>query len=176
MEFRRLSTVQHPFFQQAFDLYKISFPEHEQRLFKQQEEALSNPSYHCNIIIENDVFIGILFYWKVGQYVYVEHFAIDTDKRGNHMGSHILNEFCNQENLIILEIDPPVDVVSLRRKNFYTRLGFKENNYKHMHPAYRKYYPPHPLVVMSFPRTITQKEYNEFYSYLEKEIMQYTEK
>jgi hypothetical protein len=41
-------------------------------------------------------------------------------------------------NLVILEIDPPVDSFSIRRKDFYLRLGFHENNYQHYHPAYRK--------------------------------------
>lgn len=174
MEFRRL-TADDIFFQQAFDLYKISFPEHEQRQMEQQLSALSHPSYHADIIIENDSFAGIIFYWETPHYVYIEHFAIDTDKRGNNIGSRCLNEFNKLHKLVILEIDPPVDTVSIKRKGFYTRLGFRENSYPHAHPAYRKSYTPHELVVMSFPREITEKEYNEFYRYLRDEVMQYRE-
>lgn len=172
MEFKRITSPADEYFRKAFDLYRISFPEHEQRERREQEAVLPHPSYHCDVIIEEGVFAGIIFYWETPAYVYVEHFAIDTDKRGNNIGSRCLNEFCRLHPLTILEIDPPADTVSNKRKGFYQRLGFRENPHKHAHPAYRPRYAPHELVVMSFPREITTDEYHDFYRYLKDEVMQ----
>lgn len=172
MEFRHITTPEDKYFRKAFDLYQTSFPEHEQRQMGEQQAVLSHPSYHCDVIIDNESFAGIIFYWETPQYVYIEHFAIATDRRGNHIGSRCLNEFCRLHPLTILEIDPPVDTVSLKRKSFYQRLGFRENPYKHTHPAYRQQYAPHELVVMSFPREMTAQEYDDFYQYLKNEVMQ----
>lgn len=171
MEFSRITSSNDTYFKKAFDLYKVSFPEHEQRLLDDQMAALEHSAYHCDVILEKDVFVGILFYWKTPRYCYIEHFAIDPDMRGNNMGSRCLQEFCEIHHLVILEIDPPVDPISIRRQNFYMRLGFQENHYEHTHPAYRKENLPHNLVIMSYPRSIAEDEYSEFNEYLKNTIM-----
>lgn len=109
--------------------------------------------------------------WKTARYCYIEHFEIDPDMRGNSMGSRCLKQFCEMNHLVILEIDPPLDPSSIRRKNFYMRLGFQENHYEHKHPAYRKENLPHDLVIMSYPRSIAEDEYTEFNEYLKNTIM-----
>ncbi|MCR8993707.1 GNAT family N-acetyltransferase [Brevibacillus laterosporus] len=143
-------------FNKAFDLYKASFPEHEQRLFEDQIVALNHSEYHCDIILEKDVFVGIIFYWETSEYTYIKHFAIDPGMRGNHVGSRCLQKFYDLHNLVILEIDPPVESISIRRKNFYMRP--KQNV-------------PHELVIMSLPRRISEFEYSQFNEYLVKTIM-----
>ncbi|AUM65255.1 GNAT family acetyltransferase [Brevibacillus laterosporus] len=105
MDFYRLTSTNDVLCNKAFDLYKASFPEHEQRLFEDQIVALNHSEYHCDII---------------------------------------------------LEIDPPVESISIRRKNFYMRP--KQNV-------------PHELVIMSFPRRISELEYSQFNEYLVKTIM-----
>lgn len=172
MDFFRLTGSDDLLFNKAFDLYEVSFPEHEQRLFENQLAALNNPEYHCEVVLEKGVFVGIIFYWETAYYCYIEHFAIDPDKRGNSVGSRCLKKFCDMHSLVILEIDPPVDPISIRRKNFYLRLGFHENNYQHNHPAYRKQNPPHELVILSYPRKISEIECTKFNEYLKNTIMQ----
>ncbi|MCG7319782.1 GNAT family N-acetyltransferase [Brevibacillus laterosporus] len=171
MDFYRLTSTNDVLFNKAFDLYKASFPEHEQRLFEDQIVTLNNSEYHCDVILEKDVFVGIIFYWETSGYTYIEHFAIGPDMRGNNIGSRCLQKFCDLHSLVILEIDPPVESISIRRKNFYMRLGFMENHYQHKHPAYRKQNLPHELVIMSFPRSISEFEYMQFNEYLVKTIM-----
>jgi hypothetical protein len=172
MEFYRLTGLDDALFKKAFYLYTVSFPEHEQRLFENQLAALNNPEYHCEIVLEKGEFVGIIFYWETAQYTYIEHFAIDPDKRGNSVDSRCLKKFCDRHNLVILEIDPPVDSISIRRKDFHLRLGFHENKYQHYHPAYRKQNAPHELVILSYPRNISEMEYTKFNEYLKNTIMQ----
>ena len=67
------------------------------------------------------------------------------------MGSAALSAFCRKVGRVILEIDPPVDDISIRRLHFYERLGFVANPYQYIHPSFRKPFTPHRLVLMSIP-------------------------
>lgn len=71
---------------------------------------------------------------------------------------------------VILEIDPPVDSASQRRKAFYERCGFAENPY-HVHPPCRRENRGHELVVMSWLGLIAQPLYDSFARYLQQRVM-----
>ena len=58
MEFRRLTTSGHDMYEKAMDLYKVSFPEHEQRESHLQTDIMENEEYHFNLIYENDIWVG----------------------------------------------------------------------------------------------------------------------
>ncbi|WP_081676841.1 GNAT family N-acetyltransferase [Paenibacillus alvei] len=73
--------------------------------------VLNNSAYHCEVIIEDDEFIGLIFYWRTERFSYIEHFAINPNMRGNNLGSRCLQEFIAHGN-VILEIDPPKDPIS----------------------------------------------------------------
>ena len=72
---------------------------------------------------------------------------------------------------LILEIDPPVDDISIRRKGFYERCGFVENLYSHTHPPYHVGNHGHDFVIMSSPKMLTPNEYDVFFSFLENTVM-----
>ena len=74
----------------------------------------------------------------------------------------------------MLEIDPPVDTVSKKRKAFYQRLGFVVSDKEHIHPSYRNETEAHPLVIMSYPE-LTNEIYHSFQDNLTNQIMQYSE-
>ena len=71
----------------------------------------------------------------------------------------------------ILEIDTPVDEVSIHRKAFYERAGYKANEFEHIHPPYHEEYPGHRLVVMSYPQQLTKAGYYSFNQYLSAAVM-----
>ena len=161
IRFSRITSSTHPFFADAFDLYTQSFPIHEQRLSKSQQNILSHPQYHCGAVLENNTFCGILFSWEIGSLTYI----------GQGTGSRILGEFLKTHPLTVLEIDPPQDDISIRREKFYQRLGLVSNDVSHYHPPYRLQTAPHKLVVMSYPRTLSPAEYQMFFDYLQNTIM-----
>lgn len=171
MEFCRLVSSRDILFTESFSLYEISFPKHEQRPGDQQALLLSNPLYHFDAIADQGALAGILLYWEGSGYVYIEHFAIHPSRRGQAVGSKSLELFCRKHSRVVLEIDPPVDPVSIRRKGFYQRLGFQANAFSHKHPAYRKEFPPHELVVMSYPDLMTEEEYQTFHRELGEVFM-----
>jgi len=165
----RIISDKHPLYEAALKLYDISFPYHEQREKPSQNEILGNPEYHFDIICDGDEFVGEILYWDIGGAFYIEHFCVLPAMRNKHYGQDILKVY--QEMPLILEIDPPVDDISKRRKEFYERCGFSENPYTHVHPPYHDGIKGHDLVVMSSPKALEPDEYQRFNQYLQNIVM-----
>ena len=171
MHFVRLATTERPEYDKALALYRESFPYHEQREARSQGDILSDEEYRFELVYDKDIFAGLLLCWETDAFVYVEHFCIFPELRGRSYGSQTLHLLAQCGKTIILEIDPPVDEISIRRKGFYERCGFKENPYAHVHPAYREGFSGHELKIMSWPRAITPAEYDRFNAYLISRVM-----
>lgn len=171
MDFERLTDTQHPMYYTAMALYQKSFPPHEQREAPSQERILHHPEYHFTLAYDGKLFIGLILYWGTPDFLYVEHFCILPELRNRHYGQRILAELGKQSKTIILEIDPPINEISVRRKGFYERCGFVENPYLHVHPPYHNGNHGHELVVMSCPERVTPEEYAAFSRYLNNEVM-----
>ena len=171
MHFIQLNDPADPRFDGAFALYEISFPLHERRTRAPQAARLSHPEYRFTLLYEGEAFQGILLYWEGPGFRYVEHFAICPELRGRGAGAQALSELCGQGVPVILEIDPPVDEISIRRQHFYERCGFSQNSFPHVHPPYRKGFQDHPLVVMSAPGGLSQETYDRFARYLQNTVM-----
>ncbi|ELC8442467.1 GNAT family N-acetyltransferase [Clostridium perfringens] len=162
-------------FNKAMEIYKVSFPIFEQRTMEDQIKALEDEDYHFNVIYDGDKMVGILLYWDMNGYKYIEHFAIDSSLRGKNYGSRVLKEFCKNNKNVILEIDPPIDEISIKRLNFYSKLGFKLQDFNHIHPSYRKECKSHSLKIMTFNENISKEDYDNFNNLLKKNVMKYSE-
>ena len=173
MRFERLVSEKHELYQKALELYRISFPAHEQREEPSQVKILSDEEYHFTLVYDDDVFVGLVLYWETQEFIYVEHFCILPEMRNRKYGQKALELLGKWGKRVILEIDPPTDIVSIRRKGFYERCGFVENPYTHIHPPYHKGHPGHNLVIMSSPDRITQKEYDCFKYHLDHRVMEH---
>ena len=171
MRFQRVTSREDPGFERAMALYAVSFPLHEQRLPDSQCRILGLEAYHLEQIMEGDRFLGALFFWETDTFIYVEHFCMEPDLRGQGLGQKALALLGERGKTVILEIDPPVDEISQRRKGFYLRCGFRENPCRHVHPAYRPAYQGHELVVMSCPGKLEQGDYDDFFAYLRDTVM-----
>lgn len=169
--FSRITAPSHLYFDKAFALYATSFPQYEQRLSLSQRRILSHPQYHCDVILSDNRFCGILFYWEIGQLCYIEHFAVLSSLRGQGIGSQVMRVFLSEHPRTLLEIDPPSDTTSSRRQQFYASLGFTENPFQHLHPPYRPEFAPHALLVMSYPVPLSLSEYQSFSSFLGDVVM-----
>lgn len=93
------------------------------------------------------------------------------EMRGRGYGAQTLSFSASAKKTVILEIDPPNDEVSARRKAFYERAGYRANPFDHIHPPYHSEYKGHRLVVMTYPAAISENEYKNFNSYLENMVM-----
>ena len=69
MDFIRINSKDDKYFDDAMNVYQSSFPIFEQRTMKDQIDALEDNRYYCTVICDNDIFIGLLFYWKFENYI-----------------------------------------------------------------------------------------------------------
>lgn len=171
MNLIRVTVPEHEMYQKALELYHISFPAHEQREAVSQAEILGDEAYHFNLIYEEAFFVGLVLCWETERFLYVEHFCILPEMRNRKYGQKALELLKQQGKTVILEIDPPVDEIAVRRKGFYERCGFVENPYPHIHPPYHRGNSGHSLVIMTAPGSIGQEEYDAFRGYLEAHFM-----
>lgn len=65
----------------------------------------------------------------------------------------------NSKKPIVLEIEIPNDEISLKRKNFYEKLGFKLNNQEYYQLPLRKGNKPLKLNLMSYPEKIPDENF-----------------
>lgn len=171
MHFERLTNENHPLFNKALTLYDLSFPYFERRELKSQIQTLKDCDYRFDLIYDNDAFVGLILFWETEKFIYIEHFCIFPELRNKKYGQKVLNAICQTKKTVILEIDPPVDEISIRRKNFYIRCGFFENPFYHEQLPFHKNDTTHHLIIMTFPRVISQAEYDFFKTYYKNRIM-----
>lgn len=155
-------------------LYLTAFPYKEQRSAEQHLQAIGDPHFKADGIWRGDEFIGILYHWHYDGTYYVEHLAVSPALRGQNMGSVALSAF-SRDKRVILEIDPPVDEISIRRLHFYQRLGFVENPQEYLHPSFRHPFETHRLVLMSFPDPLTDEEARRFADFVRETVLRYSD-
>lgn len=173
MNFERLRTSEDAVYSKAMELYRISFPFHEQRKPSSQIEILGNEEYQFNLIYDDSVLVGMILCWETESFIYVEHFCILPEMRNKKYGQRALELLNQRGKKVILEIDPPIDAVSIHRKAFYERVRYKANDFWHIHPPYHEEFSGHQLVVMSYPERLSKIEYDEFDRYLKNTVMSF---
>lgn len=175
MIFERLTKDNKQYLEKAFKLYELSFPTYERRRFEEHLLVLENEHFHCEVMLEEETFIGILFYWLWDEWCFVEHFAIDDSLRGKQYGTRCLEAFLEHHPQVILEIEPPIEPIAIKRQRFYEKIGFKINDFEYMHPSFSKIKQPHELKLMSYPVKMTETMFSLFHSRMKNEVWTYVE-
>ena len=170
MQLIRLDKNNARFYDDAINLYINSFPLCERRDITSHKIALSYSDYHFDFIIKDNKFIGIMLYWETNEFIFLEHFAILPSLRNNGFGQSALNLLKEKNKTIILEIEPPIDDLTIRRLNFYKRNDFYLTNHNHIQLKYHKNDNDLILKIMSFPLPINEKEYKLFRNYLNEKV------
>ena len=116
MQIIRISDIHHPRFGEVWHLYQNSFPLCEQRTLDHQITAFKADRFHLDVYLDGETLVGFIGYWDFDDYLYIEHYAINSDLRGGGWGSRILEALQKTAGkTIILEIDEVVDEISTRR-------------------------------------------------------------
>ena len=164
--------------EQVWGLYEGSFPACEKRSYPAFITATSDARFNAKVILnDGGNLAAILFYWLADNMLYVEHLAVNPVMRGENIGSTVLKELIKtyKNHVIILEIDPPVDEISIRRLNFYERVGFVSNDYHFIHPSFAvgEKAQPHKLVILTYGKTISPEEFGAFKELLKNVALKY---
>ena len=141
----RLTDPGHPDFARAWRLYKESFPVDERRRLNSHRRIMLRSIYHFDVVMDHNVFIGILLWWDFESVRYIEHLAVVPTLRGMQHGERILRRFLSESDMPVwLEVEPP------------------DNELDYTQPAYEKSRQPVPLLVMTYPEAITEPDIRFF--------------
>lgn len=162
---------------QAWRLYEDSFPHYERRSWECQLLTLSDNAFRAEVVVDSQsqMAVALIFYWVDDSMVYIEHIAVSEELRGQGIGAKLIAQLigCFPDSLIVLEIDPPTDTISVRRLGFYLRLGFLETGISFIHPSFATPATPHQLDLLSYPRKIEQSEFEGFQYFLKNRVLIY---
>lgn len=170
MRLERLDSSNAAYFNDAMFLYEASFPKEERRDIEEQNRVLKNESYFFDLILDGDTFCGIALYWEFRELIFLEHFAIMPKMRCMGLGSKVLDLLKEKNKTVMLEIEPPVDELTERRYGFYKRCGFVMNPYHHIQAKFRADDEDLVLKILSYPESLSEKVYTDFYEYMKREI------
>lgn len=160
----------------AWELYFRSFPLAEQRSRESHERAMQDAAFHPDIIMVEGEFRGIIYYWVWQGLCFVEHLATVAQNRGQGTGARAMRWLLGQGYLTILEIDPPEDEISIRRRGFYERLGMVYNDFDYVHPSFRPTTAPHRLMLMSYPDALTFGQFERFKEFNFQHVLTYVDR
>jgi len=173
MELIFIENKKNKYFEKAWKLYLDSFPEIERRTLEEQEEILTDKNFKMTCYVEDEVLISIVFYWKISSYTFLEHFAVNSQLRGQSFGSKILQKFINDKKNIVLEIEPIVDEITQKRLKFYKKFGFVVNTHEHLQIPFREGAKELKLLLMSQEKTLSQQEYKVLYESMKKSLKRF---
>lgn len=147
--------------ERIYELMQQAFPPEERRTFDDLCGEFSNSEFFC-VCEENDGLQGFMTCWDLGEFIYIEHFAVQKNLRGNGLGSRMLNSLLQaaEGRIVILEAEPKnLSEMAQRRMDFYGRLGFCENDYYYIQPPLSDGQPPVELKILSSHRTLSEGEF-----------------
>ena len=176
MEFKIITRDNREQWEKVWSLYEDSFPEAERRKLEDHLRACENELFHPTSIWEDDQFIGIVFYWEWSNYRYIEYLAVAPELHGHGYGSQIIKKIRDSEYTIILEIDPLINELTVRRLQFYERAGFTLTPYRFIHLPYRLDGNEQELLILSYPKMITKEQHKDFLEFIDTKVRKYCER
>ncbi len=157
-------------FSAVYEKMENAFPYEEIRDRYDEKECLNNKSFHIFEIVNKGEYSGFAAVWFFNEFLFLEHLAVDRDKRSCGLGSKCVKEFIKRYNLpVILEAEAPVTEIQKKRIKFYKNLGFFVNDYEYAQPSYHGGESV-PLKILSFPKPLSQEEFEVFYKKTRKSV------
>jgi len=124
-------------FADLYALYEEAFPYEERRPLSALKLSVQQPALRFNVIEHNGVVAGFSIVWNLGEFYYLEHFAVKPQMRGLGIGGQVLKIYAETlGSNIILEVEPDTDQLTHRRIAFYQRYGFNVVSKDYMQPKY----------------------------------------
>ena len=145
------------------EIYKIlenSFEPFLHRGYERQKKLLYHEKYNVITYEENGKILGFLSYWYLDENtLFVEHFAVNPEKRGSGIGKSLFNDFLKLDGDKILEVEPPHTEIDKKRIKLYENFGliFHENEY--YQPIYNEGDSKTRLHIMS-TKKLNEQEFN----------------
>lgn len=161
-------------FDEIFEIMSISFPESEIRTYKGQKNLLNNPKYHLiTKENENKKVVAFMATWELNGFNFIEHLAVHPGSRGTGIGTKIIKEYLKiSKKPVVLEIEVPSikNENTIRRKNFYEKLGFKLSNSEYYQLPLKKGDSKLEMKLMSYPKELNYDEFKKIEKEIQREV------
>lgn len=137
---KKIQDINEPEIRMVRKTYEDSFPTEERRDYELVLNLIANDSrFSLTTLIRDGQYAGFITGWDFGDFIYLEHFAIDASMRNGGIGSKALKAYLGPlDKPVVLEVELPTDEMSKRRIGFYERLGLKLDTRTYFQPPYRK--------------------------------------
>lgn len=150
-------------FEEFYCILCESFPEEERRTREAQHSLLNQEEYHILEIEQQGRMIGFLAYWDFGEFLYGEHFALQSCCRGRGIGTRVLHKMLGSGRTVIGEVEPPKTEQARRRIALYQREGFRLwDHYEYYQQPLRAGQQPLPLILISNREKETQESLDHY--------------
>ena len=132
--------------------YNDAFPPVERRDFVDVINLIrSEKRFNLELIMHSNKYVGFITWWDFDSFIYIEHFAIDEKHRNGGYGGKALSLFLQiLKRMVVLEVEPPLDRITISRISFYKRNGFHYHSFPYKQPPYRPQDPMLPMAFMTF--------------------------
>lgn len=152
-----------------------SFPVEEYRDLEELKRYTDTlPHFYNNIVLEDNVPVGFITYWNLGDFYYIEHFAIDPDHRNGGYGKKVLAHLKERLNApIVLEVELPTEEMSKRRINFYQREGYTLWEKEYFQPPYKTGEDILPMLLMVNGELDAEKDFEQIKNKMHREVYSY---
>ncbi len=134
------------------EVYLDSFPPEERRSIGSIESLVrTSDEFSLYVFLLDGEPVAFFSTWDLGEFAYGEHFAVHKQRRSTGIGSTIVKTLLSQINLpFVIEVEPPVEDMAIRRISFYEKLGFVMSGYDYIQPPYSEDLPSVSLKLMGY--------------------------
>ncbi len=152
MNFLDLTPQNTEAFEKVFGIMQEAFPPAEYRPKQKQFELLKDNNYRLTASYGENGITAFIGGWYLNGFMFVEHFAVSSRFRNRGIGSAFLKEYISTLSLpVVLEVENLTDDISLRRIEFYKRLGFILTDICYDQPNFQNHSTTIPLRIMYHP-------------------------
>ena len=170
LSFVLLSTPYHPFVRH---LYERAFPWYERRTWQQLVRLLPQQVMQVIVAIQNEEPVGFAVYWKLNNWYFLEHLAIDPLHGSKGYGTAVMQYLLQLTGCrLLLETELSTDETSSRRINFYEKLGLQIAPFRYQQPPYRKGESPPAMHIMSVPVIADEKEFVSITTIIRRQVFE----
>lgn len=158
----RFENVTEKTFSAVYEKMCAAFPFEERRDYIDQQKCMNDERFRFLEIYDDKEAVGFTALWDLDSFLFIEHIAIDSDKRSGGYGSKAIELIKATFNKpVVLEAEAPQTEQQIKRIRFYDRLGFKVNDFYYEQPSYHSGEGV-PLKILSFPSLLTEDAFESF--------------
>ena len=141
-------------------IYEEAFPPDERREWSQITELLNNPDFRLEGIYIQKRLVGMISFWKLHGFEFIEHFAIQKNEQGKGYGSRTIQQIISErKTTIVLEVEESINETAQKRIAFYKQFNFHLCDLEYFQPPYSADKKKIRMRLMSYPDQIQNENF-----------------